>query len=226
KVKIPLLSDYSIYCRFLVAIPLLIVAETVIDPFLRRVVSTFNSSGIIKEGDLPAFHAALQKLILLRDSGLVELLLTFLAGVPYFLLVAQNQWVSSRVSTWHGTTSEGLSPAGWWFTFVACSILRFLVFRWLWRYVLWIALLRSVSKLKLYLLPTHPDRMGGLGFLLFAQQQFALLAAALGSVIAGQFANEIIYFGKTLSAARAPTGAFIVISVLMVLLPLTLFAPK
>jgi hypothetical protein len=119
-----------------------------------------------------------------------------------------------------------LSPAGWWFTFVACPILRFLVFRWLWRYALWIALLRSVSKLKLYLLPTHPDRLGGLGFLLFAQQHFALLAAALGSVIAGQFANEILYFGKTLGAARAPTLAFIVIAVLTILLPLTLFSPK
>src|SRR5262249_43405289 len=226
KVGIPLLHDYSIYCRFLVTVPLLIVAEAVIDPFLRRTVSTFNSSGIIDEKDLPAYHAALEKITSLQDSGLIELLLAFLAGVPYFLLVAANQWVSSRVSTWHGTTSEGLSPAGWWFTFVAGPILRFLVFRWLWRYALWIYLLRSVSKLELYLLPTHPDRLGGLGFLLFAHQHFAILSGALGSVLAGQFADEIIYFGETLAAARAPTIAFIVISVLMILLPLTLFSPK
>jgi hypothetical protein len=226
KVRIPLLHDYSIYCRFLVAVPLLIVAEAVIDPFLRRAVSTFNSSGIIKQADLPSYHAALEKITLLRNSGLVEFLLALLAGIPYFLLVAAAQWAFSRLSTWHGTTSEGLSPAGWWFTFVASPILRFLVFRWFWRYALWIYLLRAVSKLELHLLPTHPDRLGGLGFLLFAHQHFAILSAALGSVLAGQFADEIIYFGKTVEALRAPTILFIVISVLMILLPLTLFSPK
>jgi hypothetical protein len=226
KVRIPLLHDYSVYCRFLVAVPLLIVAEALIDPFLRRVVSTFNSSGTINEADLPAYHAALEKVTLLRNSGLVEFLLALLAGIPYFLLVAAAQWASSRVSSWHGTTSEGLSPAGWWFTFVASPVLRFLVFRWLWRYALWIYLLRGVSKLELHLLPTHPDRLGGLGFLLFAQQHFAILSAALGSVLAGQFADEIIFFGKTAEALKAPTILFIVISVLMILFPLVLFSPK
>jgi hypothetical protein len=226
KVKIPLLYDFSIYGRFLFALPLLIVAEIVIDPFIRRVVSFFNSSGIIREGDLPAYHSVLSKIVRLRDSALIELLLALLACVPFFLLFADYQWVSNRVSAWHGTTSEGLSPAGWWFLFVGSPILRFLTLRWLWRYALWIYLLRRVSALNLNLLPTHPDRLGGLGSLLFAQQQFGILATAIGSVLAGQFGNEIAHFGETLRGIRAPTAVFIVISVVLVLLPLTVFSLK
>ncbi len=226
KVKIPLLYDASIYGRFFVALPLLILAEAVIDPFIRRTASSFNSSGIVSEGDLPTYHATLKKIARLRDSGLIELLLALVACVPFFLLFADYQWVSNRVSVWHGTTSGGLTAAGWWFVFVGSPVPRFLMIRWLWRYALWSYLLRKVSKLNLYLLPTHPDRLGGLGFLLFAQQQFGILAAAMGSVIAGQFANEIFHFGETLRGIRAPTVVFIVISVLIILLPLTFFSLK
>jgi len=226
RVRIPFIHDYSVYCRFLIALPLLIAAEAVIDPFIRRAVSTFNTSGIIRKGDLPAYHAALERIVRWRDSSLVELLLVAAAAVPYVLLFAKYQWASSQVSAWHGTTSQGLRPAGWWFILVASPVLRFLMLRWLWRYSLWIGLLRKVAGLKLYLLPTHPDRLGGLGFLLYTQQQFAILAAGVGSVVAGQFANEIVYFGETLEGVRAPAGVFIVISVLIILLPLTLFSPQ
>jgi hypothetical protein len=226
KVKIPLLHDFSIYGRFFVALPLLIAAEIVIDPFIRRVVSLFNSSGIIREGDLPAYHAVLSKIVRLRDSALIELLLALVAGVPFFLLLADYEWVSNQVSAWHGSTSAGLSPAGWWFVFVGSPVLRFLTIRWLWRYALWIYLLRRVAKLNLNLLPTHPDRLCSLGSVLFAQQQFGILAAAVGSVLAGQFANEIAHFGEPLNAFRAPAVVFIVISVVLVLLPLMVFSPK
>jgi hypothetical protein len=226
KVKIPLLHDYSVYGRFLVALPLLIAAEVFIDPFIRRVVSTFDSSGIIRDDDLPPYRATLEKMRRLRDSGLIELFLALLSFFPFFLFAADYEWVSSRLSTWHGTTSAGLSPAGWWFALVSSPFLRFLMFRWLWRYALWIYLLRRVSKLNLALLPTHPDRLGGLGFLLFAQQQFAILAAGLGSVLAGQLANEVAHFGVPLNQVRAATGVFIAGAVLMILLPLTLFSLK
>lgn len=226
KVRIPLLHDYSTYGRFFVALPLLIVAEKLIDPYIRRVVATFDSSGIIREGDLLAYRATVERITRLRDSGLVELLLALAAFFPFFLFAAGYEWTSSRVSSWHGTTAEGLTRAGWYFVLVSSPFLRFLMFRWVWRYVLWIYLLHRVSRLNLMLLPTHPDRLCGLGFLLFAQQQFSILAAALGSVLAGQFANEIAHFGVPLREVRAPTGVFVAGAVVVVLLPLTLFSFK
>jgi hypothetical protein len=225
KVRIPLLYDYSIYWRIFVGLPLLLVSEIVIDPWIRRVASTFETSGIVREEDLPAYHAVLERIAHLRDSSLVELFLAVVAFFPFFLYTGQ-EWVSSEVSSWHGSMSGGLSPAGWWFALVSSPVLRFLVLRWLWRYVLWNDFLRSVARLNLNLIPAHPDLLGGLGFVLPAQSHFGILFAALGSVIAGQFANSNAYSGTSFADAEVPMIVFIVLSVLVVLGPLTVLSPK
>src|SRR6185369_10149937 len=226
KVNIPLFLDYSVYGRFLVALPLLIASEVILDPFLRRVVSTFNSSGIIHETDLPVYRGALEKIVRLRDSNRVEFLIAIFAFFPFFLVVADYEWISSTVTTWHGTASARLSPAGWWFVLVSTPFLRFLMLRWIWRYALWCFLLRCISRLNLELLATHPDRLAGLGFMVLAQQQFGILATALGSVLAGQFANEIIHFGLAPRGVRTEAVVFVAIALLVIFLPLTLFSFK
>ena len=226
KVRIPFFVDYSVYGRFLAALPLLIAAEEIIDPFIRRVLLGFNSSGVIQDDDLPAYGTTVEDLERLRDSKLVELLLAILAFFPFFLFAADYEWVSSTISTWHGTSATGLSPAGWWFVLVSTPFLRFLMLRWLWRYSLWGYLLGRISRLNLALLATHPDRLAGLGFMVLAQQQFGILAAALGSVLAGQFANEIIYFGLAPREVRTETAVFIAIALLVIFFPLTFFSFK
>jgi hypothetical protein len=224
KVRISLFRDFSIYGRFFVALPILIIADRVIDRFVRRAALIFNSSGILRNGDLFYYRTALEKIIELRDSRIVDALMVVVAFVPFFLFLTGNEWTSGQVSTWHGSRAQGLSFAGWWFVLVGSPVLRYFMLRWLWRFALWTYLLSKISRLNLYLLPMHPDRLGGLGFLLFAQEHFGLLAAALGSVIAGQFANEIFYLGQPLREIKAPAGLFIFGSILIVLLPLGLFS--
>ena len=226
KVQIALLHDFSVYARFLIGLPLLIAAEPIIDQLAQQAASTLNSSGIIRQDEIPAFHAALERIVHLRDSIPVVILLGILSLLPYFLFFADYQWLSSEVSTWHGSMQKGLTLAGWWFALAASPFLRFLIFEWLWRGILWGLFLWKVSKLNLELLPTHPDRVGGLGFLLHVQEQFGVLAMALGSVVAGQFANEIFHFGGTYKAMTAPMGVFVALSVLIILLPLTFFSPQ
>src|SRR5882724_4628671 len=48
-IVMPFLSDFSAYARFLIALPLLIVAEVVIDPRLKRVVKHFVSSDLLPD---------------------------------------------------------------------------------------------------------------------------------------------------------------------------------
>jgi hypothetical protein len=225
KVRLPLLYDFSIYGRFFVALPLLIIAEIAIDPWIRRVVTTFNTSGIIRSADLPLYHSTLARVLRLRDSGMAELFLFLLASMPVFML-DDEEWITSGLTTWHGTSSEGLSGAGWWFALVSSPVLRFLLFRWLWRYLLWSILLFRVMKFDLNLMPTHPDLMGGLGFVLNAQRHFGILFAAMGGIIAGQYGNSIAYFGEPLAATKVPMVMFVVIALIVVLCPLTLLTPK
>jgi hypothetical protein len=125
KMTIPLFSDFSIYGRFFLALPLLIAAETIIDPLIRQAASSLNSSGIIGPDDLPVLHATISTIVRLRDSVLVEVLLALLAFLPYFLFFADYQWSSNQVSTWHGSTEGGLTLAGWWFAWVAIPFVRY-----------------------------------------------------------------------------------------------------
>jgi hypothetical protein len=224
-VSLPLLYDFSIYGRFFLALPLIIIAEVVIDPKIRHVVTTFDESGLIGTAALARYHSALERISRLRDSGMAELLLLVFASLPIFML-DQEEWISQQFTTWHGNTSGGLSGAGYWFVFVSSPILRFLLLRWLWRYFVWSLLLFHVMKLDLNLTPAHPDLLGGLGFVLDAQRHFGILSAAIGSILAGQFGNSVAYFGDTLGSTKVPMIAFVLIAVFIVLCPLTLLSPK
>lgn len=223
RVKIPLFWDFAVYGRFFVALPLLVLAEDVINRFVHRAAVIFDSSGIIKQENLSLYRSTLAQVVRLRDSKYIALALLVFALIPFFLMLPGNEWTSNQLSTWHGSRVVGLSLAGWWFVVVSSPALRFLMLRWLWRYALWVHLLRQISRLDLVLLPAHPDRLGGLGFLLFAQRQFGLLATALGTVVAGHFANEVIYLGEPLRAIKAPAGVYVFASILVIILPLTLF---
>jgi hypothetical protein len=226
KVSLPLLYDFSMYGRYFVGLPLLVIAEVVIDPKIRRVVTTFDKSGLIGPDALPLYHSTLEKISRLRNSWSAELLALMLALLPFFMLFDQQEWISQGFTTWHGNTSGGLSEAGWWFTFVSSPILRFLLFRWLWRYLVWSLLLFRVMKLDLNLMPTHPDLLGGLGFVLDAQRHFGILFAGIGSFIAGRYGNSNAYFGVSVGSTTMPLLVFVIIAVVVVLCPLILLSPK
>ena len=226
KVSLPLLYDFSMYGRYFVGLPLLVIAEVVIDPKVRRVISTFDNSGLIGAKALSLYHAALEDILRLRNSRRAELVLLVLASLPFFMLVDPQEWTSEGLTTWHGNASGGLSDAGWWFAFVSSPILRFLLLRWLWRYLIWSLLLFRVMKLDLNLMPTHPDLMGGLGFVLDAQRHFGVLFTGIGSFIAGRYGNSIAYFGASVSSTTMPMIVFVFIAVIVVLCPLAVLSPR
>ena len=222
--RIPLLHDFSLYGRLVVALPILILAEVVIDPGLRRVASTFRSCGIVKDTDLPAYRSMLARVERLRDSSWAEAILFLFACFPFFLFVEEES-LSSTMTTWYHTPA-GFSPAGWWYLLVSTPIARFILCRWLWRYALWCTLLSRIARLDLNMMPTHPDLVGGLGFVVRAHRRFGVLATALGSVLAGVMVNSILYLGETLKSMRTEILVFIVLAILFVLGPLLALSPK
>jgi hypothetical protein len=56
-------------------------------------------------------------------------------------------------------------PPGYWLAAVSLPIFQFILLRWYVRFFIWFQFLWRISKLDLRLLPAHPDRAGGLGFL-------------------------------------------------------------
>jgi hypothetical protein len=59
-VRLPFLRDFAVNVRFLIAVPILILAESPIDRRWRILVVHFLKSGLVPEKELPAFEAAIE----------------------------------------------------------------------------------------------------------------------------------------------------------------------
>jgi hypothetical protein len=78
----------------------------------------------------------------------------------------------------------------------------------------------------LSLIATHPDRLGGLGFLRNTAYAFIPLAAAHGALLAGLLANRIFYAGATLIEFKTEIGMVVVFMLFLALGPLLVFIPQ
>jgi hypothetical protein len=103
---------------------------------------------------------------------------------------------------------------------------QFLLCRWYFRLFIWIRFLWQVSRIELSLVPTHPDRVGGLGFLANAAYAFALLAVAHGTMIAGMVANRIFFLGASLPDFKVEIAVVVVFVLVMLLCPLVVFTAQ
>jgi hypothetical protein len=227
-VAVPFLMDISVHVRFLVAIPLLIAAELVVHRRMRPLVSQFLKQGLIPEGARTRFDAAIASMLRLRNSALAEVLMIAFVYVIGVLIVWRH-YGSLHTATWYATPSAGgstLSLAGTWYGFVSLPIFQFLVVRWFFRLCIWARFLWQVSRIDLTLVPTHPDRAGGLGFLSNALNAFIPLAAAYGAVLAGPLADRIFYSGAKLPEFKMQIAAAVIALVLVFVGPLLVFTPR
>jgi len=222
RVSIPFLLDVSMYGRFLLALPLLLLGEIIIDPAIRLAVAEFLDAGLIPDQELPKFESILQRMLRVRDAWIPEVILLALAFFPVFLF--QHEWTAGAVSSWH-TTAQGLTGAGWWFAVFSGPFLRFIIYRWAFRYFIWSALLWRIGRMHLILMPTHPDHAAGLNFLGLAQKHFGVLLCALGCAFAGRVANSLLFEGSPLSSFKYLMMGFIALSVIVGVLPLLLLTP-
>ena len=95
----PFWSDIEVHARFLLALPILIIAELVVHQRIRVVVQQFVERGIVRSADRPRFDAIITSTMRVRNSVFVELGLIILV---YFVghQLWQNQVALGR-STWY-----------------------------------------------------------------------------------------------------------------------------
>jgi hypothetical protein len=225
---VPFLLDVEVHVRFLVALPLLIVAELVVHRRMRLVVKQFHDRNLIPEKALPRFDRIVASAFRLRNSVLAELLLVglvYIVGIQIFW----RHYGALQTATWYGAPAGGgvkLSFNGIWYIYVSLPIFQFLLLRWYFRLFIWMRFLWQVSRIDLSLVPTHPDRVGGLGFL--ATSAFALmpLAVAHGALLSGWIASRIFHLGAALPDFKIEIAIFVIVMQIVVLGPLLVFAPR
>ena len=225
---VPFLLDVEVHVRFLVAIPLLIAAELVVHWRMRFVVKQFLERNLIPENAMTRFDAAIASVFRLRNSVLAEVLLIAFVYVVGILIVWRH-YMALDAATWYATPSvEGsrLSLTGMWYGYVSLPIFQFLLVRWYFRVFIWTSFLWQVSRIDLSLVPTHPDRVGGLGFLSETVYAFVPLLIAHGALLAGLLGNRIYHLGATLPSFMLEIVILVIFLMCVVLGPLLVFAPQ
>jgi hypothetical protein len=224
-VPVSFLRDFGTYTRFLLAVPMLVLAENVVGPRIAEAAAHFVTSGIVAQKDFERFDKLVERGLRLRDSVFAEIVIIVLAYV--FSIIAFRS-MAVHVTTWSTTRGDDggatLTLAGWWLVLFCMPLLQFLCIRWLWRLFVWFQFLGKVKQLDLQLFPTHPDHAAGLGFVGEAQRFFGALLFAFSLASAGVIANDVVYDKVPLKNFAPAIATYVVAAVVIVLAPLLLFA--
>ena len=226
--SLPFIHDIDVHARLLISLPLIIGAESIVHERMRDVIKRFLERRLIPDQARGQFDKAAASANRLRNSLTAELLLVaFVYGVG--VLFIWRRYAALEVSSWYGVAENGrlhLSPAGWWFALVSLPFFQFLLFRWYYRLFIWARFLWQVSRIKLDLFPTHPDRAAGLGFLSNVSYAFIPLLLAQGALLAGTMANRILYAGAHVIDFKLDIIGAVVVVLLFVLGPLLVFSSQ
>lgn len=223
RVEVPLLSDFLVYGQLLVAVPILILGEFPVGKRLGWTARELRQSAIVSPQDRQALEDVMARAARgwrARGVDLAILLLILAANVAS--LWGGPEWFAG---TWRYVDGRMTWP-GWWYLLVSLSALRFLTLRWLWRLALWNWVLWRTSRLELRPQPTHPDRAGGLAFLGGTQAAFGLLVLAFAVQLSCVIADAVCFRGADLMSFRAQVAAFVLSTLVLMLLPLLVFVPR
>jgi len=181
------------HVRLLVAIPLLFMCESFIDPRFTAFVRGIVRSEIVPATVRPALGAEIARIARWRDAWLPEACL-LLVVILWGLNAPQQSFYAYLSGQAEGSNPGAVSAATWtshWYWLVCMTLFRFLFLRWLWRLALWCFFLWRVARLDLRLVPTHPDGAGGLGFLDLVHTEFIPLVLAISAVQSASLAQDI-----------------------------------
>lgn len=225
---VPFLKDVSIQVRLLAIMPVLLIAEPFVHLRMRPILQQFLERKLISESAMPRFEAAVDAAYRLRNSKIAEILIlvfVYTVGVN----VIWRQHVALDVVTWYSAPADSgseLSLAGQWYAWVSLPLFQFLLCRWYFRLFIWARFLWHMSRIEMQLIPTHPDRAGGLGFLAATASAFSVIAAAHGMLLAGSLAERIFYSGAALPQFIIDMAFMVVLVMCVIFGPLLLFAPQ
>jgi hypothetical protein len=212
----------------LLALPLLIVAELIVHQRMRSVVAQFLNRDLIPDTARAQFDAAIAAAMRLRNSITAEVLLIVIVYVIGVGFVWRTQ-VALDLTSWYGVPADGkLRPslAGWWLGCVSLPLWQFLLLRWYFRLFIWARFLWQVSRIELKIVPTHPDRCGGMGFLEHVSYALTPFLLAQGVALAGLVADQIFFAGAKLPAFKLEIIGLVAVLVFAILGPLLVFSPQ
>lgn len=218
------LLDPAILVRFLVALPILIIAPSKSAKIINEVANHFLRAELLNGAEVDRFRAVVRQRTNLRKSRVGEFVCLALAFA--FSAIYVLAFLGNRASSWRTLGPVGhhsLSLAGWWFVTICEPLYLFVLLRFLYRIALWWVFLWKTSRLNLQLHSVHPDGAGGLGFLGLTLNTFRLPAFAISASFAGGVADLVLLNGVRASELKYEIAGLILFVVGLFVLPLCLF---
>jgi len=216
------------HVRLLVAIPLFFVCEAIVDPRFAAFVREIVRSQVVPATARPALQSEIARIARWRDAWLPEACF-LLVAVVLGLATPQQSLFAYLPGHTGGSSQSVVSAATWtshWYWMVCMALFRFLLVRWLWRLALWCLFLWRVSRLDLRLVPTHPDRAGGLGSLELVQTEFTPLMLAIAAVQSASLAQDIASGRLAFDAIYASVAFTLVVNAVLFIGPVCVFSRK
>lgn len=239
--------DFAAYGQLLIGLPMFLLAERVIDGHTRNTVRSFLTTGVVQPGDAPRLLQLSLHVKRLRRRLGPELICV---GIGYLLTVS---WVLPEMyndrDTWHAMGPIVQSqPFSW-------TGLRFLItqspqpltwpgllelgfvgplttywwVRWSWKIGIWSWYLYRLSRLRLNLVASHPDKTGGIGFLSDVQTKFGFVILAYGiSYVAPTIGYKLAFEGATMAvfSVWGYAVSFVIGAPLLFTIPLFMFTKQ
>lgn len=221
-----LLTDYTVNARMLFGVPVLLAGQPVMETIFRAIVGAVRDAGLLTPSDTDQLDKTLVRLIRLRDSVIPELIFVVIA---YSKVAETVQTQLIYVRPWGMAVSAvgpHLTTAGWYYVLVSQLLYQLLILISLWKWLLWCIFLYRLSKLDLQLIPTHPDRHGGIGFLGLSPAAitptFLVISAVIGATWRAEILREHVHWLSFKMEATVLFGVVLIVT----LGPLLLFVPR
>jgi hypothetical protein len=187
----PIVKDLSAHARYLLAVPLVVAAENLLEYRCAGVAERFRAD----LADWVVVDQIVDRAHRMRDSVVVEVVITVLAVIGGLAAL----WTGETGFVHGGELTPHLSFATVWYGTVALPLLQFLLLRWLWRWVIWTYVLVRISREPLRLNAINPDKCAGLHFVGGPIDALALFGASQTVIASAAWATQILNHQAKLS---------------------------
>lgn len=222
---VSLLTSYRVYSRLLIALPVLLIGQQLMESRFRMIVQAIIDARLLSGEDLQRMDSIIASLIRLRDSLVPEAMVIVLL-VVHTVVAARSEVDAVPWLAYATPAGIHLTTAGWYAIVVSSTIFQFLLGLSLWKWLLLTVFAFRLSRLNLNLIATHPDRNGGLGFLTFAPAAFTPISFAATAAIGASWRHDILSYGAKLMSFRLDAVVLLILVVVIALGPLAFFVPK
>jgi hypothetical protein len=216
------------HIRLLAAIPLLFVCEAFIDPRFTAFVHGIVRSQVVPATARPALESEIARITRGKDAWLPEAFF-LLAAVLLALTMRNGNFFDYLSGLAGGPNPRALGETTWtsqWYWMVCMPLFHFLLLRWFWRLALWCFFLWRVSRLELRLVPTHPARAGGLGYLELVHTEFIPLVLAISATQSASLAQDIASGRMTLDSIYPGVAFILLADAVLFIGPVCIFSRK